>query len=182
MQRLYFVTHRLEDTERISTLVHEAGISDWNFHVVGKDEAGMIGHRIHSATLYQQLDIVHSGERFAIFYGLAGLVLASVLTALGLSPVAPPAVFIAATTLLTAMFGAWTGGLIGLSRENYKLAPFHDDIEAGRFVVMIDVKEDQRSRIREIINMNVPGAQSRGRDTTIVNPFVKPKRIFERAT
>ena len=182
MQRLYFVTHRIEDTEQISTLVHQAGISDWNFHVVSRDEAGMIDHHIHSATLYQQLDIVHSGERFAMAYGLGGLLLGIGLAAFGLAPLSPPALFVVALTLFATMFGAWTGGLIGLSRENYQLAPFHDDIEAGRFVVMIDVKKDQRARISELINVNVPGAQPRGRGTTMFNPFVKPKRIFTRAT
>lgn len=182
MQRLYFVTHQLEDTELISDIVHEAGITDWNFHVVGKDEAGMIGHHIHSATLYQQLDIVHSGERYALGYALGGLLLSSLLVAVGLTPVSPPSVFVAATTLLSGMFGAWTGGLIGLSRENYQLAPFHEDIEAGRFVVMIDVKDAQRAQVRELINVSVPNAESRGRGTTFINPFVKPKRIFERVS
>jgi hypothetical protein len=182
MQRIYYVTDSVEVTEAISERLHGFGISDWNFHVVAKDEAGMIAHRIHRATLYQQLDIVHSGERYALLYAAVGLVTGLLVALRGWAPVEPDWVFVVGFAFFTGFFGAWTGGLIGVSRENYKLAPFHADIEAGRYLLMIDVKQEQRSEVREMINMNFPTAEQRGKDSTTINPFAVPQQIHDRIT
>ena len=135
---------------------HEAGVTDWHFHVVAKDERGLYRHHIHSATPFQRRDVLHMAARWAIIGILAGLVPGVAGHLLWTAPWTP--------SELTAVFGAVSGGIlgaicgavIGCLRENYKLEPYHDEIEAGRLLMMVDVREESRHHVREIMNMGFP--------------------------
>ena len=171
MQRLYYLADDIEVTERVSEALHREGISDWNFHVLAKDEAGLYTHHVHSATPYQQLDIVRTGQRWGLIGGAIGLLAGLVCRELQPFPWETTHVIVAMMMLIGGFFGAWQGGMIGLTRENYKIAPFHDDIEAGRYLLMVDVRRDDRPRVRELMNMQFPSVQRCGSSSTIINPF-----------
>jgi len=178
MRRLYYVADDLPTTHAISETLHQEGITDWHFHVLAKDEDGLYRRHVHSATPIQQLDVVHTGERYAMIGALIGLV-AGVGAYLS-SPLPAYAVFL--FTLLAGMFGGWLGGMVGLSRENYKLEHFHDEIEAGRYLIMVDVRPDSRARVREIMNMGFPRVRFCGKDTTFINPFKSPRQVYPQTT
>jgi hypothetical protein len=178
MRRLYYIADDLPTTRAISESLHDEGITDWNFHVVAKDEDGLYRHHIHSATPIQQLDIVHTGERFAIIGTVVGLCAGGI--AYFSASLALP--FVALITLVAALFGAWLGGMVGLSRENYKLEPFHEEIEAGRYLIMVDVKKESRARVREIMNMGFPRVRFCGKDSTFINPFHSPRHVYPQTT
>lgn len=182
MQRLYYLADDLETTRRVSDALHAEGIRDWNFHVLAKDEAGLYSHHIHAATTYQQLDVVHTGERFAL---IGAIVAGSVAAFCYYTQPLPFAVDALAAVLFTALgacFGAWQGGMVGLTRENYKIAPFHDDIEAGRYLIMVDVRPENRTTVRELMNMRFPGVQRAGTSSTFINPLERPQRVFHQNT
>ncbi|MGE0625916.1 MAG: hypothetical protein AB7I04_09410 [Pseudomonadales bacterium] len=178
MRRLYYVADDLPTTRAISETLHQEGIRDWHFHVVAKDEDGLYRHHIHSATPIQQCDVVHTGERYALVGALIGLV-AGVAAYLSSEL---PAYAVILFTLLAGMFGGWLGGMVGLSRENYKLEPFHAEIEAGRYLIMVDVRPHSRARVREIMNMGFPRVRFCGKDTTLINPFKSPRQIHPQTT
>ncbi len=182
MRRLYYIADNLPITRAISEALHEEGITDWNFHVVAKDETGLYRHHIHSATPIHQLDIIHSGERWALCGAAIGLALGLVVYISNVLPFATTALTVFLFALVGGLFGAWQGGVIGLSRENYKLEPYHNEIEAGRYLIMVDVHPDSRGRVREILNMGFPEVRFCGRDTTVINPFSRPKRIYSQIT
>src|SRR5262245_17923083 len=149
MQRLYYLANDIDICERVSEALHREGIRDWNFHVLSKDEAGLYIHRVHSATPFQQLDLVHNAARWGIVGGATGLAVGLLCLLFQPWPWETNAVTIVIVTLLVAFYGAWQGGMVGLSRENYKISPFHDDIEAGRYLIMIDVRRGHRDRVPE---------------------------------
>ena len=70
MKRLYYLTDNIEAAEQLSERLHKDGITDWNFHVLGKDKANIVKHHLHSTTPLQELDIIRSGER-GVITGLA---------------------------------------------------------------------------------------------------------------
>jgi hypothetical protein len=182
MRRLYYIADDLPTTRAISETLHEEGVKDWNFHVVAKDESGLYQHHIHSATPIHQLDIIHSGERWGLLGAGAGLVVGLGIYFFEAFPFATTGLTVFLFALVGGLFGAWQGGVIGMSRESYKLEPFHEDIEAGRYLIMVDVKPDSRGRVREVMNMGFPKVRFCGRDTTMINPFSRPKRIFSQIT
>ncbi|MGD8830808.1 MAG: hypothetical protein PVF57_09400 [Pseudomonadales bacterium] len=178
MRRLYYLADDLATTQAISETLHDEGITDWNFHVVARDEGGLYRHHIHSATPIQQLDIVHTSERYALIGVTVGLLsgLAAYLTA-GL-----PVMVVFGVTFFAAFFGGWLGGMVGLSRESYKLEPFHREIEAGRYLIMVDVQADTKARVREIMNMGFPRVRYCGKDSTLINPLKSPRHVYPQTT
>lgn len=169
MKRLYFLADNLDTVDEVAIALHNEGIRDWNFHVLSKDEAGLYKHHLHAATPLQQRDIIRAGERGALLGFALGLAAAIVsLLLLDWSPTHGKVVFAIAVALPT-LFGAWVGGLVGLSLENYKIARFHADIEAGRALLMIDVDRAHEQRVGRLMQMFAvePG----GEDSTLITPF-----------
>lgn len=169
MKRLYYLAENLNTVDEIATVLHRAGISDWNFHVLSKDDAGLYTHHLHSATPLHRRDVIRTGERGALLgFGVGLLAAIFSMLLLEASPVHSMVIFGIAIVLPT-LFGAWAGGLVGLSLENHKVARFHHDIEAGRALLMIDVDRAHERRIQAL--MLTFSAHPAGEDTTLVTPF-----------
>ncbi len=178
MKRFYYLSDNIKLTEKISERLHASGINDWHFHVLSKDEAGLRTHHIHSANYFQLYDVVHSGERGALAGIVVGIIAA--IATLIFQPFGDTlgigllALIIAVIT----MFGAWVGGLLGISTENYKIAQFHGDIERGNYLLMIDIQPQQEKKLRKLMRENFSNAKLMGEDTTFTNPFKPSKHLL----
>jgi hypothetical protein len=69
------------------------------------------------------------------------------------------------------LFGVWAGGMVGLATENQKIARYHDDIEAGKFLIMLDVKAGEEERLKSLMASSHPEAVFQRVGSTFVNPF-----------
>lgn len=167
MKRFYYVTSHIDSAEQIAKDLHREGISDWNFHVLSKDKAGLYSHHVNSANYWQELDVVHSALRGTIIGIITALAIGlTVNYASGFAALSLPLLL-----LIGALFGTWLGGFIGLSHENYKIARFHDDIEAGKYLIMVDVHKDEETKIKTVMERHHPEAAMSGEDSTLINPF-----------
>ncbi len=169
MRRIYYLLDNIEETESISETLHNNGIADWQFHVLAKDEEGLYRHHLHRANIFQKRDVVHSGERGMLIGGALGLYLALFILPWSVSSSSLLA-FIMVT--LVAM-GVLVGSVLGNSHENYKIARFHDDLEEGKLLVMLDVKKDQHSLVLSLMEHEYPDLTSAGADSIFSNPFKK---------
>jgi hypothetical protein len=98
----------------------------------------------------QELDIIRSGELGVI----AGLAVGALLVAVIMISNFGQNVhwlWLAAAVDFFACFGAWMGGLIGISSANYKIKKFHNHVEAGQYLLLIDVDALQKSLIESIV-------------------------------
>ena len=171
MKRMYYLSSSLDSVERISTSLHQAGITDWNFHVHSKDEAGLTKHHVHSANYIQKMDIVRYGERGAMIgVVISALICAYMVTAQpfgsNIDGLAYSAVFVFFT-----LFSAWAGGMVGMMKENQKLAEYHDDLEAGKHLLLVDVKAGQAEEVSQLMASQHPEAQFMREGSTFINPF-----------
>lgn len=183
MRRLYFLTASLNSTEQISLDLHKQGISDWNFHVHGRDEAGLYKRHVHSSNYLQRLDIIRYGERGALIgFGCALCAIVWVMLKRPFGPEVSWLVYVAIFGFIT-LFGAWVGGLTGIASENQELAEFQTEIRAGNFVVMIDVDPKEEHRVRELMAQQHPKAQFKRGGSTFVNPFkFRPKEKVSKSS
>jgi hypothetical protein len=168
---MYYLTSNLDSTEQISNDIHEAGITDWHFHVISKDEAGLYRRHIQAANLFQKHDIIRYGERGA----LVGFCLALLATgyAMGTEVFGTRAsgfIYIATFAFIT-LFGAWLGGLTGLATENQAIAQFHDEINSGQYLILIDVRGPQEEAIRTLMATKHPEARLVQTGSTLAHPF-----------
>jgi len=177
MKRLYYITGDIDAADSISRTLHEAGISDWNFHVLSKDKAGLNTHSIHSTTPFHERDIVRSGERGALIGAVLGLSAALILTAINVIPTSGMGyVAMAALVFVCTMHGAWAGGMFGIQTENYKVKQFHEELEEGQYLLMIDVMPTDEQTILKLMSL-CHEAIPMGNDSTVITPFGKPHPI-----
>ena len=173
MKRLYFLANTLDSVSKISDDLHRQGINDWHIHVLSRNEAGLYHRHIHSTHVFQQNDVLHSGELGALAGGTLGLMIAmglELLTPFG-DPL-PLAILILIAGLFT-LFGAWSGGLAGVTRENYKTARFHDELERGKHLIMVDVSRQQEQLVRQHIDQYHTNVSMAGEDTPFVLPLTR---------
>lgn len=171
MKRLYYLTGNLDSTEQISGELHRQGISDWNFHVLSKDEAGLYKRHVHSANFIHKLEFIRFAERGAIIgFIVAATATTYVIMAEPFGPTISGLVYVAIFGFIT-LFGAWVGGLTGLATENQQIAAYHGDVEAGKYLLLIDVRVPEEDRVRQLLADKHPEAQYLRSGSTFVNPF-----------
>ena len=142
MKCLYYLAPSLDSTQRISDDLHSLGLDDWFLHVVTKDEAGLEREHIHSSNYFETLDLLHSGfigANLGFILGVVGAGLLMLTEPFG--PNMPNYVYLIIVAVAT-MFGSWEGGLYGVATKNQKLARFLDDIEAGKYLILIYALKD----------------------------------------
>lgn len=156
MKRLYYLVPSIDSVQEISDDLHQQGVTDWRFHIISKDEAGLYTRRLHSAGIMDRTDLVRFLDRGAIIGALAGICLVAALMLLqrDLPVEAWVAMFI-----FSIIAGAWIGGIGGISSENYRTRCFHDAIESGKYLVMVDVPKQHVERTIESMKKNHPDAE-----------------------
>jgi hypothetical protein len=176
MKCLYYLAPTLDSTHVISDDLHAVGVNDFWVHVISRDEAGLRKQHIHSSNYLETLDVVRDGVIGALagfLVGLLGIWLIERFDPFGVE--VPTWVYFVLVGVAT-MFGTWEGGLIGIASENRKLARFHEDIVAGRFLVLIYAFKEQEQAVRRMMQERHPEAEFAGVDRHFINPFASPTR------
>jgi len=73
-------------------------------------------------------------------------------------------------TMILVAFGVGLGAIYGLDYENIKVKRFHDQLEQGQYLIMIDSKKEDVAEIKLLIMAHKNVAEA-GEDQTFVNPF-----------
>jgi hypothetical protein len=176
MKCFYYLAPSLTSTRQVSDDLHGVGINDFYIHVVSKDESGLRQHQLHSSNYLETLDVIRIGFLGAAAgcaVGLIGVALLRHFETFG--PDVPGFVYLLVTAL-AALFGAWEGGLIGVGTENKKLARFHDDIKAGRYLILIYARKDQEQKVRGMMAARHAEAALVAVDRYFLNPFSRLNR------
>lgn len=171
MKCLYYLAPTLTSTHDIADDLHVAGIKDYYLHVICKDEAGLKSQHIHSSNYLETLDIVRDGFIGAALGFLAGLLGVALLMYFHPFSFEVPNFVYAILVGVATLFGAWEGGLTGVDSENKKLARFHDDVAAGKFLILVYVRKIQESVVHDMMRTRHPEANLVAVDTHFVNPF-----------
>jgi len=181
MKCLYYLAPTLKSTHDISEDLHEVGINDYFVHVVSRDESGLKQQHIHSSNYLETLDLIRDGLIGAVIGFLAGLL--GVWALQYFDPFGPnirvPAFVYYAIVATATLFGAWEGGLIGVAAENKKLARFHDDLEAGKYLILIYALKTKEDTVQAMMRERHPEAELVAVDSHFVNPFSSVKRGAE---
>lgn len=171
MIRLFYLVSSIDSAKAISDDLHKHGVTDWRFHIVSKDEAGLYTHRLHTASIADRTDLPRFVERGALIGAALALVILVPLALSNLVPM-PTAAWIALAVFMV-LAGAWVAGFGGIQSENYRIAPFHQDIEAGKYLIMVDAPKNHLAKVKELMAKNHPEATLEGRDSSMNNPFAR---------
>lgn len=176
MKCLYYLAPTLDSTHGISEDLHQVGVNDFFVHVISRDEAGLKKQHIHSSNYLETLDIVRDGVIggfVGLLVGLLGVWAIDRFDPFGIE--VPTFVYLAIVGVAT-LFGTWEGGLIGIGNENRKLVKFHDDIEAGKHLVLIYAFREQEASVRTMMRERHPESELAAVDSHFINPFSSLQR------
>lgn len=165
MRTLYYLMDRLDTAAAMAGTLKEFNIDEDGYYIVSKDHDGLRRRRLHDASVFEETDLIHSGMRGALIGGLCGLLFAlwiALIQPLGLKMGLLTFVLV---SLFIGHFGAWVGGMVGLSHENYKLAPFHEAITRGKYLMVVNVRDNARARrLKEALFRRHPDARFEAED------------------
>ncbi|WP_166268921.1 hypothetical protein [Marinobacter caseinilyticus] len=179
MKRLFYLVDSIDSVQDISDDLHEKGITNWRFHIVSKDDAGLYTHRLHGASVLDRTDLVRFVERgmmIGALFGLAVVVPLAVFSSLPLPTIAWFAMFV-----FLVVAGGWLGGFGGISSENYRIRRFHRDIDDGKYLVMVDTPKAHVEEMKMLMAKNHPEATLQGESSSFNNPFAIKGGKFHRA-
>lgn len=181
MKCIYYLAPSLTSTHDISEDLHEVGVKDFYLHVISRDESGLKQQHIHSSNYLETLDIVRDGfigAALGFVAGLIGIGLLMYFQPFGPTVQVPNYVYAILTGVAT-LFGAWVGGLTGIDSENNKLKRFHDDIAAGKYLILVYVRKYQENAVRQVMKERHSDAEMVAIDSHFINPFSHASRPVE---
>ena len=181
MKCLYFLASTLSTSHDVSDDLHAVGIRDFYLHVISQDESGLKQEHVHAGNYLETRDVVRDGCIGAVLglaAGLVGISLLAYFQPLGADVQVPTFVYVVLTVVAT-MFGAWEGGLAGIANENNKLKKFHDDIAAGKYLILVYVRKHLEAQVRAMMQKKHPDAALVAVDTHFINPFSAVQRIAQ---
>ena len=155
-RRLYFVLPDVPSARQTVNDLLLARIEDRHMHVLARRGTDL--GELHEANVLQKSDIVHGAELGLLLGGAGGLLLGLVLV---LAP--PQGLELQLVTILVAMIamaliGAWIASLVGASVPNSRLRAFERDIEAGKILLMVDVRPGRIAEVRDLVRRRHPEA------------------------
>ena len=177
MKTNYYLSDTLKSTQQISDDLQEVGINDWFIHVVSKNETGLSKEQVHSSNYLETLDVLRNGGIGALIGFIVGVFAAGALMYFKpFGPTMPEFVYLIVIGLFT-LFGIWEGGLAGVANENKKLAKFSEDLEQGKYLILIYVWKNQENAVKEVMARKHPEAELVATDIQYFNPFSPLKRL-----
>jgi hypothetical protein len=178
MKCIYFLTPNIATTDQVSADLHEVGVRDFYLHVICRDHAGLKRHQIHASNYFETLDIVRDGFIGAALGCVVGLVGVGLLIyAKPFGEHVVPALVYAVLVGAATLFGAWEGGLVGIDSEHKKLAKFHDDLVAGKYLILVYVRKHREEVVLKMMREKHPDAELVAIDSHYVNPFSNVTRV-----
>ncbi len=171
MKCLYYLAPTLESTRTVSNDLHAVGVNDWFIHVISNDEAGLKKERIHSSNYIETFDFVRTGLLGAFIGFIVGMFGAFLIMATQIFGTDIPIFAYLAVMLIATMFGAWAGGLYGVGVENKKLSQFHEDIQSGKYLILIYSKKGLGEMIKAMMREKHPESEFVATDKHFISPF-----------
>lgn len=164
-RRLYFVLPNVASAHKTADDLLLARIEDRHMRFLAKRGTDL--GKLHVAGSGQKSDLVHGGQTGLFAGAICGLLAGVVMFILQPDGFHIRQGFVLGMTLFGALFGFWTGILVGSSVPNSRLKQFSQDMDKGRVLLMVDVPSARMDEVRELIGQRHPEADARGFEPSI---------------
>lgn len=153
MKRLYYLTDSVSSVLGITHDLKSAGIGENRLHVMGRNNGVLDEAHVHTTTPWEETEIMPSGFMGAIAGLCVGLVAGFALAGADPWGLTLGGETVVATAAFFTCFGAWLGGILGISSRNHHLEPYVDKVREGFYLVMVDADDDrQEERVRTVMS------------------------------
>lgn len=159
MHRLFLLVPDISTTKRIAEHVKSNGITEGHIHVVGKSALAIEHLHLHQANLLQTTNLpkaLISGAILGLLIGTAAGIILAFLTPWGITV---PATGIMVFTFIGIILGLWISGLVGIAVKNPIIEKLDASIKEGKYLMMIDLDNDQEELLAGEIIQRFPLTQ-----------------------
>lgn len=164
MKRLYYLFRGTQPAKSISDDLHNAGIDDGQLHFLSRDAGSLQLASVHTTSLFQERDLQHSGTYGAMMGLGVGVLFSMYLMASELGPHMNMLAFLFVCAVFT-FHGAWIGGIVGISHDNHHIARFHENLDKGDTLLMVDAyTPQQENQARNLMHARHTEARFEGED------------------
>jgi hypothetical protein len=164
-RRLYFLLPDVAAARHTVDDLLLARVEDRHMHVLARRGTDL--GELHEASPLQKTDLVHGAEIGLVIGGLGGFLLGVFVVLTPPEGLTLELAVVLATTLGGALLGAWIASLVGAAVPNSRLKRFDADIEAGRVLLMVDVRRSRIEEIRELVHRRHPEASGGAMEPTL---------------
>lgn len=172
MSQIQFLLDNLDESDDLQDDLARLGVAHNDVHFLTKHAEEFQHHHVHSASLFEERDIIHSGLRGAIlglFVSIFIIVLSAITEPWGWDIQLEHMILMG--FFLTA-FGGWLGGLYGIGHQNYRVAPYYQHLEDGKALMLVYSSSEKENSIRRTIESKHPLVRFLGSRETYDNPLV----------
>ena len=167
MRRLYFLVPTIDSASQIVDELLLARVDERHIHIAAKDHHALHDAHLPEANLLQESDFIPAVEKGIAVGGATGVVAGLVAMTF------PPAGLVLGGGAILGMgvvgagFGGWVSGMIGISLDNSQIDEFHQAIEDGQLLLMVDVAKSKVDEITDLVKKHHPEAVVEGTEPTI---------------
>jgi hypothetical protein len=167
-RRLYFLLPDVESARRTADDLLLARVDDRHMRFLSR--RGTALEPLHEAGYLDKTDMVHGAVVGLALGGLIGALAGALVLAYPPEGMSPKLVAVLIGMLAGAPLGAWMASMAAAAVPNSRLKQFHDDIEAGRVLMMVDLPLRRVAEITELVVSRHPEAMPRGEAMRYVFP------------
>ena len=162
-RRLYFVLPDLASARATADDLLLARIEYGRMRFLAKRGTDL--GELHEASFFQKTDLVHgAGVGFALGAG-GGLALGAAIVFYPPAGTHPLPVAVLITVILGSVLGTWMSSMVAASVPNSRLRQYHDEIERGKLLLMVDVPFTRVAEVQALVTGRHPEAVAGGLDT-----------------
>jgi hypothetical protein len=164
-RRLYFLLPDLAAARRTADDLLLARVDDRHLHFLARRGTNLGGLR--EANTLQKTDLIHGAEVGLVIGGIGGFLLGVLVVYTPPEGVTLQLATVLVTTLAGSLLGAWIASLVGASVPNSRLKQYEREIDAGRILMMVDVRPSRVEEIRELVHRRHPEASGGALEPTL---------------
>ena len=159
-RRLYFLLPDVESARHTADDLLLARVEDRHMHFLARRGTDL--GELHEASYLFKTDLLHGAGIGLTLGGIGGLILGAVMVAYPPEGTQPQPVAVLICAIVGGILGAWMASMAAAAVPNSRLKAFHEDIERGKVLLMVDVPYGRIEQIREVVVSRHPEAVAGG--------------------
>lgn len=164
-RRIYFLVPGVESARHIVDELLLAHIEERHIHIVARQDTAL--GDLPEAGVAQSTDLIPAMEKGVLAGGVTGLLAGVVAVTFPPAGLVLGGGAILGITTVSAGFGAWMAGMVGIGLPSSQLEKFESRIEAGELLMMIDVPRIEVADVEAMVQRHHPEAELEGIEANI---------------
>ncbi|WP_281645487.1 hypothetical protein [Parendozoicomonas sp. Alg238-R29] len=170
MKQHHYMFDSLDDLQRACCDLEDIGVAHESLHVVHKNRASVEKRYLNGVGELEETDLIHTGLRGFLF-GVIASTFSGLLTWNWFGTHELGGVITGFVCFVTLGFFTWVGGLVGINHDNWRLSPYHDMLDHGKGLLLVDLWPQQEMEVTRLMAALHREGRHIGECSSLESPF-----------